>query len=137
MYVKLLYFDCSHLFHKVFITIPTLILFLYTQTPQSPIVRPAAHDVYAMDNYPHGTNAVVAVISYTVSLLSHTTMSVCYPVFLFCLILRRKFVLSILQLGLIIHRPAVNLLSHTTLCVYCYIQHCKFNITLSACYHMQ
>ena len=37
------------------------------QTPQSPIVRPAKHDLYNIDNYPLGTNAVVAVISYTVS----------------------------------------------------------------------
>ncbi|XP_068747280.1 DNA-directed RNA polymerase I subunit RPA2-like [Montipora capricornis] len=35
------------------------------QTPQSPLVRPAAHDELAMDNYAIGTNAVVAVISYT------------------------------------------------------------------------
>ncbi|RWS07039.1 DNA-directed RNA polymerase I subunit RPA2-like protein [Dinothrombium tinctorium] len=34
-------------------------------SPQSPIVRPAAHDYYHMDDYPFGTNAVVAVISYT------------------------------------------------------------------------
>ena len=37
------------------------------QTPQSPLVRPAAHDEFAVDNYALGTNAVVAVISYTVS----------------------------------------------------------------------
>ena len=30
-------------------------------------MRPVAHDQLAIDNYPHGTNAVVAVISYTVS----------------------------------------------------------------------
>lgn len=36
------------------------------QTPQTPIVRPLkVHDDYAMDAYPNGTNAVVAVISYT------------------------------------------------------------------------
>ncbi|CAH3030121.1 unnamed protein product [Porites evermanni] len=35
------------------------------QTPQSPLVRPAAHDEFAVDNYALGTNAVVAVISYT------------------------------------------------------------------------
>ncbi|XP_041365759.1 DNA-directed RNA polymerase I subunit RPA2-like [Gigantopelta aegis] len=35
------------------------------QTPQSPITRPVSHDVYQVDNYPLGTNAVVAVISYT------------------------------------------------------------------------
>jgi DNA-directed RNA polymerase I subunit RPA2 len=35
------------------------------QTPQSPIVRPYLHDDLDMDNYPLGTNAIVAVISYT------------------------------------------------------------------------
>ncbi|KAK2177567.1 hypothetical protein NP493_591g01025 [Ridgeia piscesae] len=35
------------------------------QTPQSPLVRPAVYDFYHMDEYPLGTNAVVAVISYT------------------------------------------------------------------------
>jgi len=34
-------------------------------TPQTPIVRPALYDKYGFDNYPNGTNAVVAVISYT------------------------------------------------------------------------
>ena len=35
------------------------------QTGQSPVVRPALHDTYAMDSFPNGTNAIVAVISYT------------------------------------------------------------------------
>lgn len=35
------------------------------QTPQSPLVRPRMYDYYDMDNYPIGTNAIVAVISYT------------------------------------------------------------------------
>lgn len=35
------------------------------QTPQSPLVRPSMYDHYDLDNYPSGTNAVVAVISYT------------------------------------------------------------------------
>uniref|UniRef100_A0A2K6CNE7 DNA-directed RNA polymerase n=1 Tax=Macaca nemestrina TaxID=9545 RepID=A0A2K6CNE7_MACNE len=35
------------------------------QTPQSPLVRPSMYDYYEMDNYPIGTNAIVAVISYT------------------------------------------------------------------------
>ncbi|KAF8638614.1 hypothetical protein AX17_002155 [Amanita inopinata Kibby_2008] len=35
------------------------------QTGQSPIVRPNLHNTYAMDAFPNGTNAVVAVISYT------------------------------------------------------------------------
>ena len=33
--------------------------------PQSPIVRTRHHAHYGMDNYPTGTNAIVAVISYT------------------------------------------------------------------------
>src|SRR3984893_2229878 len=35
------------------------------QTGQSPVVRPQLHNTYAMDSYPNGANAVVAVISYT------------------------------------------------------------------------
>ncbi|EAU84409.2 DNA-directed RNA polymerase I polypeptide 2 [Coprinopsis cinerea okayama7 len=35
------------------------------QTGQSPIVRPSLHNTYGMDAFPNGTNAVVAVISYT------------------------------------------------------------------------
>ncbi|KAK0444431.1 hypothetical protein EV421DRAFT_1801014 [Armillaria borealis] len=35
------------------------------QSGQSPIVRPALHNTYAMDAFPNGTNAIVAVISYT------------------------------------------------------------------------
>lgn len=35
------------------------------QTGQTPIVRPALHNTYGMDSFPNGTNAVVAVISYT------------------------------------------------------------------------
>lgn len=35
------------------------------QSGQTPIVRPAVHNVYGMDSFPNGTNAVVAVISYT------------------------------------------------------------------------
>eukprot|EP00061_Rhincodon_typus_P018480 g47662.t1 len=35
------------------------------QTPQSPLVRPHMYDYFNMDNYPTGTNAIVAVISYT------------------------------------------------------------------------
>ncbi|XP_022804610.1 DNA-directed RNA polymerase I subunit RPA2-like [Stylophora pistillata] len=40
------------------------------QTPQSPLVRPVAHEELSIDNYALGTNAVVAVISYTVSTIS-------------------------------------------------------------------
>lgn len=35
------------------------------QAGQTPIVRPALHNTYGMDSFPNGTNAVVAVISYT------------------------------------------------------------------------
>uniref|UniRef100_A0A6J0UTI0 DNA-directed RNA polymerase subunit beta n=1 Tax=Pogona vitticeps TaxID=103695 RepID=A0A6J0UTI0_9SAUR len=35
------------------------------QNPQSPLVRPSIYDYYDMDSYPTGTNAVVAVISYS------------------------------------------------------------------------
>lgn len=35
------------------------------QTGQTPIVRPELHSTYGMDCFPNGTNAVVAVISYT------------------------------------------------------------------------
>jgi DNA-directed RNA polymerase I subunit RPA2 len=35
------------------------------QTPQSPVTRTSAYVKYNMDDYPLGTNAVVAVISYT------------------------------------------------------------------------
>ncbi|KAB8346180.1 hypothetical protein FH972_023226 [Carpinus fangiana] len=35
------------------------------QSGQTPVVRPPLHNAYAIDNFPNGTNAVVAVISYT------------------------------------------------------------------------
>ncbi|KAI9508905.1 hypothetical protein F5148DRAFT_1191368 [Russula earlei] len=35
------------------------------QSGQSPLVRPKLHNTYAMDSFPNGTNAIVAVISYT------------------------------------------------------------------------
>lgn len=35
------------------------------QTGQTPVVRPPLHNAYGLDNFPNGTNAVVAVISYT------------------------------------------------------------------------
>jgi DNA-directed RNA polymerase I subunit RPA2 len=34
-------------------------------TPQAPLVQTAVHSEYKMDEYPNGTNAIVAVISYT------------------------------------------------------------------------
>ena len=35
------------------------------QTGQTPIVRPPLYNEYGLDNFPNGTNAVVAVLSYT------------------------------------------------------------------------
>lgn len=35
------------------------------QTPQTPVVRPFMHNRYSFDDAPNGTNAIVAVISYT------------------------------------------------------------------------
>ena len=35
------------------------------QMGQTPIVRPEMHNMYGMDSFPNGTNAVIAVISYT------------------------------------------------------------------------
>ncbi|THH31929.1 hypothetical protein EUX98_g2298 [Antrodiella citrinella] len=35
------------------------------QTGQTPVVRPHLHGTYGMDSFPNGTNAIVAVISYT------------------------------------------------------------------------
>ena len=35
------------------------------QTGQTPIVRPPLYNEYGLDNFPNGTNAIVAVISYT------------------------------------------------------------------------
>ncbi|KAH0970943.1 hypothetical protein GBA52_023099 [Prunus armeniaca] len=37
----------------------------HLQTPQSPIVRTSAYKKYSMDEYPTGTNAIIAVLSYT------------------------------------------------------------------------
>ncbi|BCS23981.1 DNA-directed RNA polymerase I core subunit RPA135 [Aspergillus puulaauensis] len=35
------------------------------QTGQTPIVRPPLYNAYGLDNFPNGTNAIVAIISYT------------------------------------------------------------------------
>ncbi|CAD6920841.1 unnamed protein product [Tilletia caries] len=35
------------------------------QNPQTPLVRPKLHTKYGFDHFPNGTNAIVAVISYT------------------------------------------------------------------------
>ena len=37
------------------------------QTPQAPMIRTDQYNDYDMDKYPLGTNAVVCVLSYTVS----------------------------------------------------------------------
>ncbi|GFU14119.1 DNA-directed RNA polymerase I subunit RPA2 [Nephila pilipes] len=37
----------------------------HLRTPQSPVVRPNMHDHFLMDDYPLGTNTIVAVISYS------------------------------------------------------------------------
>lgn len=37
------------------------------QTPATPLFRPVHHDNILLDDFPMGTNAIVAVISYTVS----------------------------------------------------------------------
>ena len=39
--------------------------FYKIQNPQAPIVQTSRHSEYKIDNYPNGTNAVVAVLSYT------------------------------------------------------------------------
>lgn len=36
------------------------------QTPMTPLFRPAHYDKINMDDFPMGTNAIVAVVSYTV-----------------------------------------------------------------------
>ena len=41
----------------------------HTQNPQAPMVRTSTYNQYGLDDYPLGTNAIVAVISYTVSAL--------------------------------------------------------------------
>jgi len=38
------------------------------QTPNTPLFRPVHYDKIKMDDFPMGINAVVAIISYTVSL---------------------------------------------------------------------
>lgn len=35
------------------------------QTPQTPIARTARYDEYHMDEFPSGTNMIVAVLAYT------------------------------------------------------------------------
>ena len=47
------------------------------QTPQAPIVRTSTYDFYGIDDYPLGTNAIVAVISYTVRHATNDIVCVC------------------------------------------------------------
>lgn len=46
------------------------------QTPASPLFRPVHYDNIGLDYFPMGTNAIVAVISYTVSI--HYRKFVCF-----------------------------------------------------------
>lgn len=41
------------------------------QTPATPLFRPLHYDRVALDDFAMGTNAIVAVISYTVSLFQN------------------------------------------------------------------
>ena len=50
-------------------------MFSSPQTPQAPLVRPSTYDHYGIDEYPLGTNAVVAVISYTVRGMGNNYMT--------------------------------------------------------------
>lgn len=38
----------------------------YITTPQAPLIRTRVYNEYALDDYAMGTNAIVAVLSYTV-----------------------------------------------------------------------
>ncbi|CAF1047521.1 unnamed protein product [Didymodactylos carnosus] len=38
----------------------------YITTPQAPLVRISVYNQYLLDNYAMGTNAIVAVLSYTI-----------------------------------------------------------------------
>lgn len=40
-------------------------MLLALQTPQTPIVRTSAYTKYNIDEFPTGTNAIVAVLAYT------------------------------------------------------------------------
>jgi DNA-directed RNA polymerase I subunit RPA2 len=40
----------------------------YITTPQAPLVRTHVYNQYALDDYAMGTNAIVAVLSYTVNI---------------------------------------------------------------------
>lgn len=49
-----------------FLSSLSLSFFSLFQTPQTPLVRTRFYDECHLDNYPLGTNAIVAVIAYTV-----------------------------------------------------------------------
>lgn len=40
------------------------------QTPAAPLFRPVHYDNINMDDYAMGTNAIIAVVSYTVSIIT-------------------------------------------------------------------
>ena len=60
------------------------------QTPHTPIVRPVKYDEYDVDLYPSGTNAIVAVISYTVSQTIGTSL---------CKFFQHEYVIIFLPIG--------------------------------------
>ena len=45
------------------------------QTPQTPIARTQAYERYNMDEFPNGTNMIVAVLAYTGNLSTHNPLS--------------------------------------------------------------
>ena len=59
--------DCRATLCICFISL-LLIFNPFSQTPQTPMVKPYLYDHFGIDEYPIGTNAIVAVISYTVKL---------------------------------------------------------------------
>ena len=53
------------------------------QSPQAPIARTARYDEYAMDEFPSGTNMVVAVLAYTGKILISSLNVLDYLIILF------------------------------------------------------
>lgn len=53
------------------------------QTPGSPLFRPVHYDNILLDDFAMGTNAVVAVISYTVNILSIKYLGLNLKIYLF------------------------------------------------------
>lgn len=48
------------------------------QTPSTPLFRPVHHDKICLDDFAMGTNAIVAVISYTVSIRYIFSSNFCF-----------------------------------------------------------